>query len=129
MQEKSIGANLPPVLALAFLGDARHSLFIRKMLVNRGIAKSGELKTLAQKFVTAEAQARMYEHIADLLIDDEREVFRRAYNSTHLNRPKHAAISEYRTATGFEAIIGMLHYIGDTERLSMLLDAAHNDEK
>ena len=129
MHEKVIGALLPSVAALAYLGDARHALYVREMLVKRGITKAAELNKLSLSYVTAEAQARMYEHIADLLIDDEREVFRRAYNSTHLNRPKHAAISEYRTATGFEAIIGMLHYIGDTERLSMLLDAAHNDEK
>ena len=129
MHDKVIGALLPSVAALAYLGDARHALYVREMLVKRGITKAAELNKLSLSYVTAEAQAKMYERIADLLIDDEREVFRRAYNSTHLNRPKHAAISEYRTATGFEAIVGMLHYIGDTERLSLLLDTAHKDEK
>ena len=121
MQEKSIGANLPPVLALAFLGDARHSLFIRKMLVNRGIAKSGELNTIAQKYVTAEAQAEAFVRIEGHLTEDELGVFRRAFNSTHLNKPKRASGKDYRTATGFEAVIGMLSYLGDEERIEELL--------
>ena len=121
MQEKSIGANLPPVLALAFLGDARHSLFIRKMLVNRGISKSGELNTIAQKYVTAEAQAEAFVRIEGHLTEDELGVFRRAFNSTHLNKPKRASGKDYRTATGFEAVIGMLSYLGDEERIEELL--------
>ena len=60
MSEKSIGGSLPPVLALSFIGDARHSLYIRKMLVEKGIAKSGELNALALGFVTAEAQAKAF---------------------------------------------------------------------
>ena len=129
MHDKVIGASLPSVAALAYLGDARHSLYVREMLVKKGITKASELNKLSLSYVTAEAQAAMYRRVEELLLDDEREVFRRAYNSTHLNRPKHAAISEYRAATGFEAIIGMLHYIGDDERLMLILDTAHKDEK
>ena len=125
MHEKTVGAALPSVVALAYLGDARHSLFVREMLVRRGITKASELNKASLDFVTAESQAAMYRRIADLLLDDERDVFRRAANSTHLNRPKHAAISDYRTATGFEAVIGMLHWIGDTERLELILNTAH----
>ena len=128
MHDRVIGASLPSVAALAYLGDARHSLYVREMLVKKGITKASELNKLSLSYVTAEAQAAMYRRIEPLLLEDEREVFRRAHNSTHLNRPKHAAISEYRAATGFEAIIGMLHYIGDLERLVLLLDAAHEKE-
>ena len=128
MHDRVIGASLPSVAALAYLGDARHSLYVREMLVKKGITKASELNKLSLSYVTAEAQAAMYRRIEPLFLEDEREVFRRAHNSTHLNRPKHAAISEYRAATGFEAIIGMLHYIGDLERLVLLLDAAHEKE-
>ena len=71
----------------------------------------------------------MYGKIEQLLLDDEREVFRRASNSTHLNKPKRAGALEYRTATGFEAVLGMLEYIGDTERLALLLDKAHSEDE
>ena len=124
MHEKVIGATLPSVGALAYIGDARHSLYIRCMLVSRGISKSGELNSLSLEYVTAEAQAKAYEKIEPILLDDEREVFKRAYNSTHLNKPKRASGKDYRTATGFEAIIGMLVYIGDEIRIKELLDIA-----
>jgi ribonuclease-3 family protein len=125
MHEKIIAANLPTPLALAYLGDARHSLYVRAMLVKRGLAKPGDLNREALKFVTAESQARMYERVEPILLDDERDMFRRASNSTHLNKPKSASGKDYRTATGFEAIVGMLEWIGDTDRLNLILDTAH----
>ena len=117
MHEGIIGASLPTTAALAYLGDARHSLFVRRMLVERGLCKSGELNDASLKYVTAEAQAKMMRRIEPLLLDDELDVYRRASNSSHLNRPKRASGADYRAATGFEAVIGMLEWIGDEERL------------
>ena len=127
MHDKIIGAALPSVGALAYIGDARHSLYVRTMLVKTGISKSGELNEKSLAYVTAEAQARAYSKIEELLLEDEKEVFRRAYNSTHLNKPKRASGKDYRTATGFEAVIGMLCYIGDEERINALLFEAYRE--
>ena len=121
MQEMINGAVLPSVAALSYIGDARHSLFVRRMLVKRGITKSGELNAAALAYVTAEAQAEAYLVIEPQLTDSERDVFRRAFNSTHLNKPKRAHGKDYRTATGFEAVIGMLDWLGDEERIEALL--------
>ena len=121
MPEITSGANLPSVLALAYLGDARHSLFIRRMLVGLGISKSGELNEKSQKYVTAEAQAKAFEIIEPHLTEVEAGVFKRAFNSSHLNKPKRASGKDYRTATGFEAVIGMLTWLGDENRVDMLL--------
>ena len=128
MHDKINGAALPSVAALSYLGDSRHSLYIRRMLVERGLTKSADLNREALGYVTAEAQAEAYERISGLLLDDERAVFKRAQNSTHLNKPKHASGKDYRTATGFEAVIGMLEWIGDSERLTMLLDTAYKND-
>lgn len=128
MHDELIGAALPTTAALAYLGDARHALYVRRMLVERGICKSGELNEASLSYVTAEAQARMMRRIEPLLLEDERDLYRRAANSGHLNRPKHASAADYRAATGFEAVIGMLEWIGDTERLEMLLRKAHEEE-
>ena len=128
MHDKVIGASLPSVQALSYLGDARHSLEVRKMLVARGISKAGELNRLALGYVTAEAQAEMYRKIEAHLSEDEAAVFKRAANSGHLNRPKHASVMDYRYATGFEAVIGMLCYLGDEERITELLRIAHMEE-
>ncbi len=133
MHSRIIGTSLPSTQALAYLGDAAYSLFVRRMLVESGLSKAKDLNRETLKYVTAEAQARMYRIIEPMLLDDEREVFKRAANSTHLNRPKHASVTDYRYATGFEAVIGMLAYIKDDERIDELLTAAHkeieNDKK
>ena len=129
MSEKISGAKLPSVGALSYLGDAAHALFVRRMLVERGLTKSGDLNRASLDYVTCEAQAKMYEKIKDLLTEDESDVFRRASNSTHLNKPKHASGRDYRYATGFEAVIGMLEWLGNTERLNYLLEISHSEEK
>ena len=128
MHEGLIGASLPTTSALAYLGDARHALYVRRMLVERGICKSGELNDAALSYVTAERQANMMRKIEHLLLDDERDVYRRAANSGHLNKPKRASAADYRAATGFEAVIGMLEWIGDNERLELLLSEAHKED-
>jgi ribonuclease-3 family protein len=129
LHDKILGSSLPSTQALAYLGDAAYSLFVRRMLVESGLSKAKDLNRETQKYVTAEAQAEMYRRIEHLLLDDEREVFRRAANSTHLNRPKHASVTDYRYATGFEALIGMLVWIKDDERLEEILTEAHKEIK
>ncbi len=129
MHEHIDGAKLPSVMALSFIGDSAHSLYVRKMLTHRGISRSKDLNLAALSYVTAEAQARMLLRIEHLLLDDERAVFRRASNSPHLNKPKHASGKDYRMATGFEAVLGMREWIGDRERLEFLLDEAHKEDR
>ena len=128
MHDRIIGASLPSTQALAYLGDAAYSLFVRRMLVESGLSKAKDLNRETLKYVTAEAQAKAYRKIEHLLLDDERAVFKRAQNSTQLNKPKHASGADYRLASGFEAVVGMLEWLGDRERLEMLLAAAHTED-
>jgi ribonuclease-3 family protein len=99
------------------------------MLLEKNIRKPKELNLLALEYVTAEAQARAYGKIAELLTECEADVFKRAYNSTHLNKPKHASGKEYRIATGFEAVIGMLEWMGNDGRITELLTAAYKEKE
>ena len=128
MHDRIIGATLPSVQSLSFLGDAVHSLYVRRMLIDKGHCKAGDLNVWAQKYVTAEAQAKMMRRVKPMLLDDEIDVYRRASNSTHLNRPKNARAADYRAATGFEAVLGMLEWIGDRERLNEILKTAHTED-
>ena len=127
MHEKVIGTSLPAVMALAYLGDARHSLYVRRRLVARGLVKSGELNEVSLRYVTCEAQAEMFREIERLLLEDELETYKRAAKSSHLNRPKRSCAADYRTATGFEAVIGMLVWLGDEERFLQLMELAYSD--
>ena len=122
-------AELPSSAALAFLGDAVHSRYIREKLVREGHSHAKDLNALAQEYVTAEAQEKAFARIEAYLHEEEAGVYRRAYNSTHLSRPKHISGKTYRTATGFEAVLGMLAYLGDEERLAELLRLAYPDER
>lgn len=128
MQDKVNGAELPTVMALAYIGDSRHSLYIRRMLVERGLCKSGDLNEASLAFVTAGSQAAAMRKIEPHLTESERGVYRRASNSGHLNRPRHASAADYRAATGLEAVIGMLYWLGDEERIRYLLGIAYGDE-
>ena len=127
MHEFVKGADLPSAASLSFLGDAVHSLYVRRMLIGRGMCKSGELNSASLDFVTAERQAEMARRVLPHLLDDERETYKRAFNSSHLNKPKRAKIMDYRAATGFEAVIGMLYFISDNERLDFILKIAHDE--
>ena len=121
MHNTVLGASLPSVAALAYLGDAAYSLYVRRMLIEEGCEKAGELNRRSLQYVTAERQAALMRRLEPMLLEDERDVFRRAANSSHLNRPRHASVADYRYATGFEAVLGMLVWISDNERLEELL--------
>ena len=122
--KKSAPREIPPVLALAYLGDAYHSLWVRRRLVDRGITTPGGLNSAAAAYVTAETQARAFALIESHLTESERDLCRRARNNRHLNGPRHSSRGEYRDATALEALLGYLTYIGDDARAEELLLAA-----
>ncbi len=113
--------DLPTPQALSFLGDAVHTRHVREVLVRRGISHSGDLNRAAAEYVTATAQAEAFERIRESLTEEEDDVARRAFNSTHINRPKNVSGQTYRTATALEAVLGMLAYLHQEERLAELL--------
>ena len=126
-------SDLPDVLALAFLGDAIFSHAVRAALVGRGVSSAGELTNLSLAYVTAEAQSEGFQLIEPSLTDDEKALTKRAENSKHLNRPRHASPADYRRATALEALFGMLEVTGQTDRLKELTDRvlaglAHREE-
>jgi ribonuclease-3 family protein len=67
--------------------------------------------------------------IAGILTEDEAELCRRAANSKHLQHPKHATDADYRQATAFEALLGMLSYLGREDRLQQILDLSYEHLK
>lgn len=119
--------ELPAVMALSYLGDAVYSLYVRRRLVRMGISHAGELNRMSLDFVTAPRQATLAKRLLPLLTEEEVGVYRRAFNHKGLSRPAHASYGEYRAATGFEAVLGALSYLGEEARLTALLDEIHGD--
>ncbi len=125
MEEAVRQTDLPSVAALAYLGDAVHSLDIRRRALSLGHTKSGALHTFSARIVNAAAQAAMLRHLAPGLTEEEAALVRRAANSRHLRPPKHASAHDYQEATAFEALLGMLSYLGREERLLELLTLSY----
>ena len=78
------------------------------------------LHNSATKFVCAAAQAEFYHKIDGILTKEEEAVFHRGRN-TKSHPPKNAQVSDYRIATGVEALIGYLYLKDDFARISQLM--------
>ena len=111
--------------ALAYLGDCVIELKVREMLVNRGIGSSGGLNRESLTYVKATAQAKAMHKILPLLTEEETAAYKRGRNMSSGNVPKSATMSEYRSATGMEALFGYLHLKGDRDRIEELFGKAY----
>lgn len=119
--------NLPSIHALAYYGDAVIELLVRESLISTGISDPGKLTKMSREFVTAQKQSICVGKILDILTEDESDVFKRGRNM-HGNHPKSASVSDYRRATGFEALMGYLYRTGNEKRASELFNTAYETE-
>jgi len=105
---------------LAFIGDAVHTLYVRTKLLKQNInVKSVHAKTTA--FVNAGKQSQIVAKLVDLLSEEELNVYKRGRNYKSTTSAKNAKITDYRNATGFEALLGYLFLLGNDDRLNELL--------
>ena len=111
-------------LQMAYVGDTIHDLYVRSMLVARGMTV-GAMHRQAVRMVSAFAQARMLEAIEPDLTEAEADIARRGRNSQAKHAaPKHADPADYAHATGLEALWGYLYLSGQSARLDELIKAA-----
>ena len=96
-------------LVLAYIGDAVYELMIRSILVSRGNRPVNKLNKDATSLVKAAAQSEIVKLISDNLSEEEYTVFKRGRNSSPHTMAKNASMSDYKYATGFEALIGFLY--------------------
>ena len=111
--------------ALAYLGDCVLELCVRQHLIESGLSTSAHLNAAALDYVRAPVQAEAMKRILPILTEEEEAYFRRGRNIGHTNVPKRATVSEYRAATGMEALFGFLHLMGREERINQLFRAAY----
>ena len=108
-------------LVLAYIGDGIFELVIRSLLVGHGNAHAARLHKKASSLVNAGSQSAMLERIKEQLTEEELHIFRRGRNANSPTMAKHASVSDYRRATGFEALVGYLYLSGQFERLFKLV--------
>ena len=112
--------------SLAYLGDCALEICVREYLVRElGLSSSAKLNKAALDFVRAPKQAEAMKNILPLLDEEEEAVFKRGRNVGHTNTPKSATVSEYRSATGMEALFGWLWLAGKKERIDELFRVAY----
>ena len=110
-------------LTLAYIGDAAYELVVRTFLVDQGNSRPDKLHRKASSMVKAAAQAAMAEALKDSLTEEELSVYRRGRNAKSPTLAKNASMSDYRKATGFEALMGYLYLKGEQKRLIDLVYA------
>ena len=116
--------------SLAYLGDCAIEICVREYLVREaGLSSSAKLNKAALEFVRASRQAEAMKNILPLLTEEENAVFHRGRNMGHSSTPKSATVSEYRNATGMEALFGWLHLAGQNERARELFRIAYQLDK
>ena len=111
-------------LQMAYVGDTIHDLYVRSMLLSRGMTV-GAMHKQAVRMVSAGAQARMLERIEAELTEAEADSARRGRNRQAKHAaPKHADPADYAHATGLEALWGYLYLSGQQQRLDELMKTA-----
>ena len=118
---ETVDAKQYAPLALAFVGDAVYSLLIRTRLLCEQERTVNHLHKHAADEVKAEAQKELMTRILPLLTEEETTVYKRGRNANSHTVAKHASVTDYRIATGFEALLGYLYLNGQTERILELL--------
>lgn len=117
--EADINAYSP--LVLAYVGDTVFDLMIKSMVVNEGNRQVQKLHEETSHYVQASAQSLMMRAIQPVLSEEEHGVFRRGRNAKSVSPAKNQSITDYRRATGFEALVGYLYLKKEYARLVELV--------
>ncbi|MDR3092271.1 MAG: ribonuclease III [Clostridiales bacterium] len=112
----------PSIRALAYLGDAVFEILVREKITLGPDRTVKRMNESAKKWVAASAQAAMCAKISPLLSGEEADVLRRGRNVSAQSRPKKTPVTQYREATGLEALFGWLHARGETARARFLFN-------
>lgn len=121
--QKEVDIRMYSPLALAFLGDGVYSAIIRTMVISKGNRQAEKLHNETRNLVSARAQARIGDAIAELLTEEEASVYRRGRNSNPYHHAKNASMEDYLKATALETLCGYLYLKDETGRFLALLKA------
>lgn len=118
-KEKDIRTYSP--LTLAYIGDAVYDLIIRTMVVGQANRPANDLHRLSVRYVSARAQSKIVQGLAEELTEEEQTIFHRGKNAKPHTIAKNATTADYMRATGFEAVIGYLYLTGRMDRVLELV--------
>lgn len=111
-------------LTLAYIGDGIFDVVIRSIVVGRGNTPVNQLHHKTSHIVKAHSQAMMAEVLLDEMTDTEKDIYRRGRNAKSHTMAKNATVMDYRSATGFEALMGYLYLTDEMDRILELISIA-----
>lgn len=115
MQEVDIKEYSP--LALAYIGDSIYDLIIKTLVLNKGNKQVQKLHTETSSYVQAKTQSLMMRTMQECLTEEEHAIYKRGRNSKSVSPAKNQSVTDYRRATGFEALLGYLYLKKEWKRL------------
>lgn len=121
MELKDIDIMNYSPLTLAYIGDGIYEIVIRTVIVDEANRQVNKIHKAASDLVRAHTQAEMIFLLMDELTEEEVNIYKRGRNAKAVTRAKNASMSDYRTATGFEALMGWLYLTGQSERMMFLI--------
>lgn len=119
MEEVDLKSYSP--LTLAYIGDSVYDLIIKNLVVNQGNKQVNKLHKDTIHYVNAKTQSLMMRAMQEVLTEEESVVYKRGRNSKSISPAKNQSITDYRRATGFEALIGYLYLKKDWKRMLELI--------
>ena len=117
----AVDPKMSSPLVLAYIGDCVFDLIIKLMVTGKGNRQVHKLHEETSRYVQASAQSYMMRNIQEKRDEEEHGVYRRGRNARSVSPAKNQSITDYRRATGFEALIGYLYLTGRYERLTELV--------
>lgn len=112
-------------LVLAFLGDTVYDLYMRTHVVKSTGACINSVHKSAVGLVNAHAQSAAAEIVEPIFTEAEADIYRRGRNAKS-GVPKNMSVTDYRRATGLEAVVGYLYLTGQYARLEELFERIIN---
>ena len=109
-------------LVLAYIGDGIYDMIVRTIFVSYGNTQVDKLNKLGKQCLPCLfTQAAIAFAIAPLLTEERHLLTTRRSCHKIFTKAKNATMSDYRHATGLEALCGYLYLNGEMERLLDLL--------
>ena len=116
-----VDVNQYSPLTLAYIGDSIYDLIIKTLVVNEGNKQVQKLHKRTSRFVQASAQSQMMRVLQERLTEEEHALYKRGRNAKSVSPAKNQSVTDYRRATGFEALMGYLYFKKEWKRMLELV--------
>ena len=116
-QMKEVDVHSYSPLTLAYIGESIYDLIIKSLVINQGNRQVNKLHKETSMYVQASTQSLMMRAMQEELTEEEHAVYKRGRNAKSVSPAKNQSITDYRRATGFEALLGYLYLKKEWKRM------------